>query len=254
MTTEPQDATLSHSTLPCMVSKRELWSSLKYLHRELEDLRSFPLLSKILGSEISLHHLPSSTAILTPRPSHTVKPTSQECTPKFFLNRRISNTQQCWTVPSKSLVCARHCSNCWQYSRKQDKPHSLCSNGWSGTYKANGKIISLLEVPHALHSIGPTRKSLGHGQSHLYSQTSPLLFSTHYLKGKMKSRFYSLNRWLGCPTSPITIVKLSTYLSLYFSCFSSIHFPHYHLLLLLLPPKQRTLPNFHLPLLPGKNY
>lgn len=49
MMTKPQDATLSHSALPCTVSRQELWSSLKYLHRKLEDERSFPLLSKILG-------------------------------------------------------------------------------------------------------------------------------------------------------------------------------------------------------------
>ena len=89
---------------------------------------------------------------------------------------------------------------------------------------------------------------------------SSLLFSIYYLTVKNGKNIlfwldsHLLNTRLGQPTTRVPICKLSTYLWLDLLWFSSVHFPHYHLLLLLLPPKQRTLPNFHLPLWPSQSY
>lgn len=169
---------------------------------------------------------------------------------KFFLNCRISATRQ-WTISTTSLAWARHCSKCWPYSRKRDKTPLLMFDEWSETHKAEKKI------PPSQRFLEPSTESDPHGKRMppLYRDFWSLLFSTHYFTGKIKSRHhYPPNTWLGWPVSTVMICKLCTYLWLYFSCFSSVHFPHYHLLLLLLPPKQRTLPNSHLLLLPGKNY
>lgn len=104
---------------------------------------------------------------------------------------------------------------------------------------------------------------LGHGQSRPRIQTSPppSYFQYIILTGKNGKNIFIiltgqhlLNTRLGQPTTRVPIHKLSTYLWLYLLRFSSVHFLHYHLLLLLLPPKQRTLPNFHLPLWPSQSY
>lgn len=133
---------------------------------------------------------------------------------------------------------------------RETKPPSLCSNEWS-VIKLRIRLCQRFPAPHT--TLEP------HGKCRPWTKPSinpdfSWSFLIHFLTGNIKGGRYLLNTWLGRPTARVLTWKLSTYLWLYFSCFSSVHFPRYHLLLLLLPPMQRILPNFHLPLWPSKNY